>query len=96
MYGQTYDRAFLEDVLFADVISFQQTHDVPILMGEFGMQYPQMGGVQYLSDHVDIALARGWHFAAWNFRSDTEDAAIINFDYEKFPAEYWPEVLTWF
>lgn len=95
-YGQVYDRAFLEEVVFAEVIAFQQTHQVPILMGEFGLQYPQTGGVQFLSDHVDIALAHGWHFALWNYRSDTEDGMLINFDYEKFPAAYWTEVVEWF
>ncbi len=95
-WGQVYDREFLEDIVFAEVIAFQERHQVPILMGEFGMQYPQTGGVQFLSDHVDIALTHGWHFALWNYRSDTEDAQLINFDYEKFPDEYWTEVLDWF
>lgn len=95
-WGQAYDRAFLEQTVFADVIAFQQTHQVPILMGEFGMQYPQAGGVQFLSDHVDIAISHGWHFALWNYRSDTEDPTLIDFDYEKFPAEYWIEILGWF
>lgn len=39
-YGQVYDRAFLEEIVFAGVIAFQQTHQVPIFMGEFGLQYP--------------------------------------------------------
>jgi hypothetical protein len=95
-WGQVYDSAFLEDVVFDEVVSFQHAHDVPILMGEFGMRFAQEGGVLFLSDHVDIALEHGWHFALWNFRSDTEDPALIEFDYEKFPEEYWTEILGWF
>jgi hypothetical protein len=68
----------------------------PLLLGEFGMEFPQQGGVQFLSDLIDIAVARGWHFCLWNFRSDTFDPAMINFDYEKFPAEYWTEIQSWF
>lgn len=95
-YGQTYDRAFLEEVVFNDVIAFQRAHGVPVFMGEFGMRFPQDGGVQFLSDHVDIAHGHGWHFALWNFRSDSGDPTIIDFDYEKFPSEYWSEILGWF
>ncbi|MFV1958786.1 MAG: glycoside hydrolase family 5 protein [Planctomycetota bacterium] len=94
--GTSWNRTHLETVHMAEVIAFQAAHDVPILMGEFGMEYPQSGGIQFLSDHADIAVARGWHFILWNFRSDTRDPSTLNFDYEKWPAGYWTEILGWF
>ena len=78
-----------------DVIRFDDEHDVPILMGEFGMQFEQRGGVQFLSDLVDIATSRGWHFCLWNFRSDTLDPTFLDFDYERWDPAYRIEILSW-
>ncbi len=95
-WGETWNRNHLENTYLAEVTSFQQKHNVPILMGEFGMEYAQQGGVQFLSDHVDIAISRGWHFCLWNFRSDSLDPSVLSFDYEKWASAYWPEILGWF
>ncbi len=94
--GERWDRSRIANSLFARVNQFQATHGVPILMGEFGMEYAQPGGAQFLSDHVDIGLQRGWHFCLWNCRSDTRDPSVLSFDYEKWDSAYWNEILTWF
>jgi len=94
--GERWDRSRIANFLFARVNEFQATHGVPILMGELGMEYAQPGGAQFLSDHVDLALQRGWHFCLWNFRSDTRDPGVLSFDYEKWDSAYWNEILAWF
>jgi hypothetical protein len=95
-WGETWNRNHIENTHLAEVIRFQQEHDVPILMGEFGLQFEQRGGVRFLSDHVDIALRHGWHFCLWNFRSDSLDPDVLDFDYEKWSPAYWDEILSWF
>jgi len=94
--GVNWDRTSLENEFFQELIAFEQEHGVPIFMGEFGMQYEQQGGVQFLSDLVDIATSRGWHFCIWSFRSDTLDPMVLSFDYEKWDSSYWTEILGWF
>lgn len=94
--GADWDRAYLESVVFGPVRAFQTTHRVPVLLGEFGMQFPQAGGPRYLSDMNDIAMANGWHFCVWSYRGDSQNPASIEFDYEKWGSEYWSEVLGWF
>jgi hypothetical protein len=93
--GVNWDRSYLEFTMLADVISFKAEHAVPIFMGEFGMQFAQTGGVQFLSDLVDIAISRGWHFCIWNYRSDTLDPTVLDFDYERWDPSYWNEISTW-
>ena len=92
-----FNRELLEQVIFKDVKEFQRTHRVPILLGEFGMEFPQHGGEAYLSDHVGIAKSEGWHFCLWSFRSNNpESRRHINFDPEKWDEPYWQEVMSWF
>lgn len=94
--GVHFDRAYLENVVFGPVRAFQTAHQVPILLGEFGMQFPQAGGLRYLSDMKDIAMANGWHFCLWSYRGDSRNPASVEFDYEKWGPEYWNEILGWF
>ncbi|BCS95725.1 hypothetical protein DSLASN_13570 [Desulfoluna limicola] len=92
-----FNRELLEQVVFKEVTLFQKTHGIPILLGEFGMEFPQAGGEAYLSDHVDIAKKEGWHFCLWSYRSnDPESRRHINFDPEKWNESYWMEVKSWF
>ena len=56
------------------------------MLGEFGLQYAQNGGEQYLSDIVEIACEFGWHFTFWSFRTDPE------FNYELMGENYWNTV----
>ena len=88
-----FNKAFMRDVVLQKVREFQTTHNVPIFMGEFGMLYPQNGGVQYLTDLHDIATEFGWHFALWTYRSDSSPT-FIYFDPEKWDAAYWTAVLS--
>lgn len=64
-----FDRAHLESSEYAPVIQFQQTHAVPMMIGEFGIQHPQQGGEQYLSDIMTIAEDHGWHYSLWNWNN---------------------------
>ncbi len=97
MEDSLYNKNLLNNVIFKHVKKFQRTHNVPILLGEFGMELPQNGGVKYLSDIVDIAKNEGWHFCLWSFRSDNpKSKKHIDFDPEKWNTEYWDEVLSWF
>lgn len=95
-----WDSTFYADVVFAKVRAFEQAHDVPIFMGEFGMQFPQVNGDAYLRDLYEIAVGLGWHFALWSWRTDAS-ADFIDFDYEKFDAaspgaDYWNTVQSFF
>jgi hypothetical protein len=94
--GDYYDRAYLESAVFGLVRTFASAHRVPILVGEFGMEFPQPGGPRYLADMKDIALANGWHFCLWSYRGDSRNPASVEFDYEKWGPEYWNEILRWF
>jgi len=67
-----FDQDYLSRTEYASVRSFQQAHDVPVLIGEFGLRYPQNGGEQYLDDIADIACGYGWHFAFWNWNNTAE------------------------
>jgi Cellulase (glycosyl hydrolase family 5) len=92
-----FNKTLLDSVIFKHVKRFQQAHKVPVLLGEFGMQFPQEGGAQYLSDCVDIAKKQGWHFCLWSFRSNNpESEKHIDFDPEKWKKPYWNEVKSWF
>jgi cysteinyl-tRNA synthetase, unknown class len=89
-----YDKTFLRDTVYAPVRTFQDAHDVPILLGEFGLQYPMQGGPQYLADIADIAEELGWHFALWNFNNGPQ------FYYQTMQqtdgTDYWSTVLDMF
>lgn len=79
---------FIRDTVLAPVRTFQTTHNVPILLGEFGMMVAQNGGEQYLSDIAGAACEFGWHFAFWSFRTDS------GFNYELMGASYWSTVCS--
>lgn len=92
-----YNKKILKNTIFSKVIKFQKKYEVPILLGEFGLKYEQKDGVEYLSDHVDIAKSQGWHFCLWNYRSDNPDNKNkVIFDPEKWEKSYWKEILSWF
>jgi len=63
-----YDKAFLKDSVSKFIRALQTTYNVPILMGEFGLVLPQVGGEQYLTDLYDIAIEYDWNFAIWSWR----------------------------
>jgi hypothetical protein len=67
-----YNRDFLKNTEYGPVRTFQQAHDVPILLGEFGVALPQNGGEQYLDDIMSIAVEYGWHFSLWNWNNAAE------------------------
>jgi hypothetical protein len=77
-----YNKAFLRDTEYGPVRAFQQAHDVPILIGEFGIALPQHGGEQYLEDIMTIAGEYGWHFSLWNWNNAAE------FNYRHFDQTY--------
>lgn len=94
---QIWSKAFYENTIFSHVINFQQKHQVPIYLGEFGMYLPQINGDTYLSDIHSIAVFHGWSFSLWNWRSDKSDKHV-GFNYEEFDenssnSDYWGVVL---
>jgi len=99
-----FDKAYLRDTVYKDVIAFQQKYEVPILVGEFGLLMPQKGGEKFLQDIYDIAIENGWHFALWTWRGDPEFGGS---DFEVFDSlsvlstppiqsQYWDTVLNMF
>lgn len=93
---QVWDKSFYENVIFDHVINFQQQHQVPIYLGEFGMYYPQNNGDTYLSDIHSIAKSNGWSYSLWTWRADKSDRHVY-FNYEKFDqnssnSDYWGEI----
>ena len=95
-----WDSTFYTEVLFEKVKIFQETYDVPILMGEMGMLYPQNNGEEYLNDIYDIAINNKWHFALWSWRSDGNKGKVY-FNYERFDevslgSNYWNTVKSFF
>lgn len=95
-----WDSTFYEDVVFANVKSFQQTHNVPVFMGEFGMLFPQNNSEKYLKDIYEIAINNKWHFALWSWRADG-NSGEVDFNYERFDdvsqgSNYWNTVKSFF
>ena len=82
-----YDRNFIENTTFERVGQFQQQTGSPIIMGEFGLSLPQIGGEKYLADLTDIAICKGWHFAYWDYRNGG-----TNWNYENWGQSYWDTV----
>ena len=87
-----FDSTFLIEELYKPVREFQETHDVPIYIGEFGLSHPQVNGKGFLKDVADIACTLGWHYALWVFNDGPE------FNYrdidEIYGTDYWPLVQT--
>ncbi len=79
---------FIRDTLFSAVRNLQTTYNVPIILGECGLRYPQNGGERYIADMVGAALSFGWHFALWAFRADS------TFNYELMGPTYWSTVCS--
>ncbi len=95
--NEIWDKAFYENTVFQHVIDFQQQHNVPIYLGEFGMYLPQRDGDKYLADIHSIAIDKGWSFCLWTWRADKSDKHI-DFNYEKFDenssnSNYWDVIL---
>ena len=90
-----YDKSYLSSVVFEKVKAFQRKHNVPVMLGEFGLAHEQVGGVQYLSDMQEIAVENGWHYNLWAFRPRA-NPEIKDFNYEYWNSEYWEEISGWF
>jgi len=95
-----WDSTFYADVVFANVKAFQQSFNVPIFMGEFGMLFPQNNGEKYLKDIYDIAINNYWHFALWSWRSDGNNGEVYfnyeNFDEVSLGSNYWNTVKSFY
>ncbi|MBI5325744.1 MAG: cellulase family glycosylhydrolase [Ignavibacteriae bacterium] len=82
-----FDKTFLKNELYKPVSDFQNLYNVPIFIGEFGLNTPQNGGQQYLEDIASIACESGWHYAIWGFNNGP------NFNYKDldsiFGTNYW-------
>lgn len=50
------------------VLSFQQKHDVPIFVGEFGCARFAPGVEEWMRDQLDLYEQYGWSWAYWAFR----------------------------
>jgi len=83
-----YNHDFLAHDEYAPVRTFQLAHGVPVMIGEFGLQFPQNGGEQYLADIADIACGYGWHFALWNWNN------TATFNYRHFDDTYGTDYMT--
>lgn len=64
---RNWDRQTLRDRLNA-VVSYQQTYDVPIFIGEFSCIVGAPGATQYLSDAISIFEHQRWSWAYHGFR----------------------------
>ena len=53
---------------FAPVRAFQQKHQVPIFVGEFGCARFAPGVEQWFRDQFDLYEQYGWSWAYWAFR----------------------------
>lgn len=80
-----YNRTFIRDTLFAYMRDFAAETGSPVLLGEFGMQFEQKGGVELLQDYSAICKELGWHFAYWDWRTNRGRGA---WDYEKKKIDY--------
>jgi len=70
---ELFDSAFTRNTVLARVKSFQAgNNNVPILMGEFGMELAQNGGDQFIKDVLGTCKDYGWHFALWTWRTGTD------------------------
>ncbi|MBN4073088.1 cellulase family glycosylhydrolase [Crocinitomix catalasitica] len=71
--NEFFDYAFMRDSIFYPVNQFLAANgNPPMLIGEFGLQQPQNGGEQYLSDIANIACNNEWHFVLFDFKTGYE------------------------
>jgi hypothetical protein len=87
-----FDKNFFINNVFKYVDSVQKATDMPVLLGEFGLLYEQVGGTKFLNDMYEICIEKGWHFALWLYRGGGDGG----FDYESKKPEYWETVLNMF
>jgi hypothetical protein len=66
---QRFDSTFMANVVFGKVRDFQADVNKPVLLGEFGMMLPQIGGPDYIKDNLGTVKQMGWHFAVWDWRN---------------------------
>ena len=63
-----YDKDFISNTVFGRVKEFENQTGKPVLIGEVGVMYPQIGSGNYIGDILDISIENGWHFALWDWR----------------------------
>jgi hypothetical protein len=63
-----YDKDFISNTVFSPVKNFGIETGKPVLIGEFGVMYPQIGSGKYIGDVLDLCIENGWHFALWDWR----------------------------
>lgn len=63
----SWDKAMLA-ARFAPVRAFQEKHQVPIFVGEFGCARYAPGAEQWMRDQIDLYEQYGWSWAYWSFR----------------------------
>jgi hypothetical protein len=66
---QVFDSTFMANVIFGKVRTFQLDVNKPVLLGEFGIMLPQIGGPDYIIDNLGTVKTMGWHFAVWDWRN---------------------------
>ena len=63
-----YDKDFISNTVFGRVKEFENQTGKPVLIGEVGVMYPQIGSGNYIGDILDISIENGWNFALWDWR----------------------------
>lgn len=94
-----YNAAFMRETVFSRVREFQKTVGTPILIGEFGMLYPQHGSNTFLGDNLKIFTDYGWHWALWDWRRGPgQEWNIENFQIDPTSTAIpdWQVVLSYF
>lgn len=75
-----YCYSYLKNIIFKEVREFQLNSSKPVIVGEFGIRYPQSGCDIYLKDIMNICIEYGWHFSLWDWRrGKSEEWNIENF-----------------
>ncbi len=83
-----FNKNFFVNSVFRYVKSFQAAvGNSPVLLGEFGLLYPQNGGDKFLEDLSSICIELGWHFAYWVWRGETG-----GYNIEEMGYDYWEVV----
>jgi len=86
----TFDKAFIKDSVFRFVNAIEKETGAPIFLGEFGLELPQTGGPQFLTDISNIAIENGWAFAYWDWHTKTDSF----WNYPKWGGGSWPAILA--
>jgi hypothetical protein len=81
--------------------AFQDTEGgKPVLIGEFGILYPQNGCADYINDVLTICKDYGWHFALWDWRRSAGQEWNIEQFQQSLPSKSlltsWQTVLSFF